>query len=463
MKVLYIMALAILLAYWPIEGQTPVAQAAEYASVPESSGAAPVSQPLVREGDFAVKLAQALHIVTTDDEAEAESVLSQAGIAPQNGWIADYPMTPDILMELRQDTLRAADAGKLALGEDQALRAIQTVADGFGLFVQINEPGDDNPISQPPPGSTETYVNPTVVNNYYYEYGPPVVTYYAPPPDYYYLYAWVPFPFWWYGFYYPGFFVLHDFDRVVVFHRGYARRLTNHVFDHRTRGYFVLDRHGRHFFDRNAGHFNHAAGRFRSRGFESPAARRGAESILRGRVERSPRLGGGVPPRAGLREGRFRGRELHRGGPPVASKGFRGESHGRTFHSGEVPGAFRGGELHGGGSPGRSERFRGELQGRGLHGGGPQGAFRGNEPHGGRSPGAFQGGSRGNEFHGGMASGAFQGRSHWGGSHSRGFSGAFGRGGGFRSGFHGGSGFGGGGFRGGFRGGGGFHGGGGRR
>jgi hypothetical protein len=59
------------------------------------TGAPPVEQPLVSEGSFAVRLASALSVATTDDEVMAESQLGDLGIAPRNGWIADYPVTPD--------------------------------------------------------------------------------------------------------------------------------------------------------------------------------------------------------------------------------------------------------------------------------------------------------------------------------------------------------------------------------
>ena len=59
---------------------------------------------------------------------------------------------------------------------------------------------------------TRHMTEPTVIDNYYSDEGPPVVTYYAPPPDYAYLYAWDPFPFWCGGFWFPGYYVLNDFD-----------------------------------------------------------------------------------------------------------------------------------------------------------------------------------------------------------------------------------------------------------
>jgi len=92
------------------------------------------------------------------------------------------------------------------------------------------------------------------VDEYYEDEGPPVITYYAPPADYYYLYDWDPWPFWWAGIWFPGFFVLADFDFVVVVNNfgnvvvvdplavrtgsvavsGTARVVTNHVVNTRT-------------------------------------------------------------------------------------------------------------------------------------------------------------------------------------------------------------------------------------
>ena len=73
----------------------------------------PIAQALVREGDFAIQLAQALKMGQAKNEADAESALASAGIAPKNGWIADYPMTPDIVGELQNAIGTAADSGKL--------------------------------------------------------------------------------------------------------------------------------------------------------------------------------------------------------------------------------------------------------------------------------------------------------------------------------------------------------------
>jgi len=192
-----------------------------------STGAPPISQALIPEGDFAVKLASALKLGTPDNEAQAEDMLTSAGIAPKNGWIANYPVTPNIVGELQNAVTAAADSNKLPMGKDEALKAFQGVSTELGLAVS---PGGTGEYAESQPQA-----NPGGIDNYYYEEGPPVVTYYPPPPDYDYLYAWVPYPFWCTGFFFPGFFVLHDFDTFVfVGHHHHHHRITNHFFNSRT-------------------------------------------------------------------------------------------------------------------------------------------------------------------------------------------------------------------------------------
>jgi len=241
----------------------------------------PIAQTLVREGDFAIKLAEALKIGKAESEAEAESMLTSAGIAPKNGWIADYPMTPDIIRELEKAVGEAADAQKLALGKNEALKALRTAAVEHELPIIAEGPDE---YTESPPPTTPQYTTPSAIDNYYYTEGPPVVTYYPPPWDYYYMYAWIPSPFWCSGFYFPGFFILHDFHRGI--HRnGHARIITNHMRDPRTGRIFTVDPARRHA-PRNFGGRNTPP----TRGFDSTAARNGARSIL----ERSHgRLGSG--------------------------------------------------------------------------------------------------------------------------------------------------------------------------
>jgi hypothetical protein len=194
----------------------------------------PVASILVREGDFANRLVSALEIGTAANETEAETMLAAAGIAPKNGWISDYPITPDILGELQDALAAAADSNRLLMGEDEALEVLDRVSADVGLYVLTDTSGEY--VETLPPASPQ-YTEPAVINNYYYNEGPPVVTYYAPPPDYLYLYAWVPYPFWWSGFSFSGFFILHDFHKVSIIHKRVVA-VSNHVF-HRHRFYKI--------------------------------------------------------------------------------------------------------------------------------------------------------------------------------------------------------------------------------
>lgn len=186
----------------------------------------PIAQPLVREGDFAVDLAAALKLGTAMSEAEAESALSAAGITPRNGWIADYPVTPDIIGEVQAAINEAANSGKLAMGKDAAMTSFQEVIKGYNMSVRAA----GQSIGETPPTSSPQS---EVINNYYYTEGTPVVTYYAPPPDYAYLYTWVPYPFFWWNYWYPGFFVLVDFD-IRVHSHGHEHIISNHFHNPRT-------------------------------------------------------------------------------------------------------------------------------------------------------------------------------------------------------------------------------------
>jgi len=230
----------------------------------------PISQTLVREGDFAIKLADRLKIGTTQSEAQAESMLASVGIAPKNGWIADYPVTPDIVGELEKAVSEAADAKRLPIAKNDALKIFRTTAVELELPIIAEVPEQ---YAEGPPPTTPQYYEPSVIDDYYYDQGPPIVTYYPPPWDYYYLYAWVPYPFWYSGFWFPGFFCLHDFHRSV-FVNGSGRFISNHFWDSRTRGFGRIDPAARHMGNAVA-NISHPASRF-----SSQPARNGASSIL---------------------------------------------------------------------------------------------------------------------------------------------------------------------------------------
>jgi hypothetical protein len=247
-----------------------------------------VEQALVPEGFFAIQLVEALKMGQAQDEAQAENMLSSVGIEPKNGWIAGYPVTPPIIGEIEKGVISAAEAGRIRMGKDEALKAVEGLKVKLGLNVIPDakaQPAAPQPVHKGEAGNTIIYKytdkngvihftdryesvseeyragtetirgelvptqsstgpadegtqtqnnksppspSPEVVNNYYYSYGPPVVTYYAPPAPYGYLYVWVPYRFWCSRFFFPGYFILHDFHRRVYFHKR-PFVITNHV------------------------------------------------------------------------------------------------------------------------------------------------------------------------------------------------------------------------------------------
>ncbi len=215
----------------------PVIAAAEYQKAPQDSP--PIEQPLVREGAFAQQLASALGLGNAGTEAEAESMLGEKGILPRNGWIADYPATPDIIGELRQSVSDAADAGKLSINRPEALKRFDGVTAEAALNIRPQD--EDAIVSSGAEG--EYAVAPTDLNNYYYDVGPPVVTYYTPPADFFYLYSWVPYPFWCNNFWFGGFFILNDFHRNAFdghhHHQHHGKFVSNHF--HGSNGFTRID------------------------------------------------------------------------------------------------------------------------------------------------------------------------------------------------------------------------------
>jgi hypothetical protein len=337
---------------------------APYASVVNAktspSAAPPIEQPLVREGDFAVKLAIALNLTASSDEAEDESALSLIGIQPRNGWIADYPITPDIIAEVRGSTARAASSGSLKMAEAEAAGIVDKV--GIDMKLPFMVAGDQYSYSAsagpeyaaPPAGDGLYDEEPAYLADYYDEYGPPVVTYYPPPWDYYWLYAWVPWPFWWGGYGFGGFFVLSDFD-------------VNH--------------HGCHF----SNHFRNANGTWSRVDPGTRSAGKASSSLA---ADRSGQRSGLNSPngRAGARALVSRGTETGAGNrfnaPGTGSNSAMGNS-GRSFHDADRPSfsdrSFRS-------APSMHDFSSGGLRSGGFSGGG----FRG----GGFSGGGHGGGGR---------------------------------------------------------------------
>lgn len=139
-----------------------------------------VQQKLIREGFFALRLAEAMKLGEFKNEAEAESKLASVGVLPKNGWIADYPLTPKVVTELEHAIAEAADSGKLTMKKDEALNVFRN------LIAHIeNEIVQAEPLREEQPDS-EGYGSPRF---YYYPYAYPY-----------------PYSFGYYRFYYTPYF-----------------------------------------------------------------------------------------------------------------------------------------------------------------------------------------------------------------------------------------------------------------
>jgi hypothetical protein len=432
-----------------------VVQFSTHVQAARSSGATPpVAQPLVREGDFATGLAETLGLATDVTEAQAEDMLTAAGIAPRNGWVADYPVTPDIIGELQDAVAAAADGGRLKMARAEAVTAVQTLTDDYGLPVIPDEravTGEATYGQNTGPPQSSEYPDSSVVDNYYYDEGPPVVTYYSPPWDYNYLYSWVPYPFWWGGFGFSGFFVLNDFHVYSNFHHGrfahhkgfHHNRFHNRGFHHNDRG-LISNHVVNHSTNRvsvinpaqratgsNALVSNRATA---GRGFTSQAAKNGATSIMARGQQRA------VTSNSNVTAGRSSGL-VGRGIPQMANRSGAnrtgnavGALQPRGTNSGSVN-ALR--SFDGRGRMGAQRSFAGNSR------------FSNNAARGGGN--AFRSGRAGIGDGGGFSRGSSFARGGGGFSGGRGLamhSGGFGGGSGFRGG-SGGFGGGGGGFRGG--------------
>lgn len=302
-----------------------------------------ISQALIREGDLAFELAAGLKVGAPKNEAEAEDELIAVGISPRNGWIADYPATPDIIGELQASISGAADSGKLAVGKEAALKTFQDIISGAGLPVRPDVSG--NVAVEP---SAPNYPDTTAIGNYYSSVGPPVVTYYEPPPDYAYLYTWVPYPFWWTDYWFPGFFVLADFNVSIHghghHHHGHDGFITNHFHDPATGRISRID----------------PANRFRG----------GAQAVFDRGLARTGGAGAGkelrgygvTPNSAGIRSSAFEHSVNSRTEHPASDRGFQSRS-----SAGQITGGGQGGGSSSRAAAGGGARGGG---GGGFHGGG---------------------------------------------------------------------------------------------
>ena len=140
-------------------------------------GAPPAQRKLVREGFFAMELAEALKIGEVKSEAEAESKLALVGVLPKNGWIADHPLTPNVIAELENAIGEAADSGKLAMKRDEAIKVFQDLIVDIENEYAEAEPAPERQLDSKP------YYYP-----YYYPYPYYYFGYYRFYPYHYYPY-----------------------------------------------------------------------------------------------------------------------------------------------------------------------------------------------------------------------------------------------------------------------------------
>jgi hypothetical protein len=172
-----------------------------------------IAPSVARQGDFALRLAQSLGLPAAEDEEGAIRALNALGIHAVDGWTADYPMTPQVVAELRDAVIATAAAGQLNMSLDAAMSAYAEVAAEFGL----PPPVDLAPGYAGGGGPASAYVpscDGTALGYYYDSFGTPIYTYCRPPPAYFYLYSWVPCGFQWQGRVFTGFFILNHFNRI---------------------------------------------------------------------------------------------------------------------------------------------------------------------------------------------------------------------------------------------------------
>ncbi len=136
----------------------------------EKPGAPPAQRKLIREGFFALRLAEALKVGEAKSEAEAESKLASLRILPKNGWIADYPVTPSVIAELETAIGEAADSGRLAMKKDEALKAFRDL-----IATIENEQAEVEPLHE-----EQSYSEESVYPQFYYY--PYFYPYYYPYP-----------------------------------------------------------------------------------------------------------------------------------------------------------------------------------------------------------------------------------------------------------------------------------------
>jgi hypothetical protein len=194
----------------------PLPAAAQYE--PSEYDERVIAPAVVRQGDFALQLAQALALdIAPDDEDQAVYALVALGIEPAMGWQADYAMTPQIVTELRADVADAAATGRLGMDADAALAAF----DGLLAELALPLPAESVPAyaGGAPPVGYAPYCDAGALQSYYGGVGLPIYSYCTPPVAYLHYYSWVPCGFRAHGHRFAGFFIQ---KQIIVIPRHHA-------------------------------------------------------------------------------------------------------------------------------------------------------------------------------------------------------------------------------------------------
>lgn len=185
-----------------------------------------IAPAVVRQGEFALHLAEALAIeVAEDDEDGAIRALAALGVEPAGGWQPDQAMTPQVVAELRADVADAAAAGRLGMETEAALKAFRELLTELGLPLPV-EPTLGYGGAGPPLNGYGPYCDATATHYFYGSYGLPLYSYCYPPAAYIHHYYWVPGAFRAHGHAFAGFFMLRQVHLIqhVQHHRHFGHR-----------------------------------------------------------------------------------------------------------------------------------------------------------------------------------------------------------------------------------------------
>lgn len=200
---------AILFALWPAlapAAEQPVELNPEQLIAPE----------VLPQSEFAFHLANALavRIPQGDDPLRAIRALAALGISPRVGWTPDAAVTPRTIAEVRDAVATAAAAGRLREDPQDAVRAFEVVTAQLGLPLPVEPPryaGAERGVQLYEGACDARYYD-----DYYGGAGVPPYTYCRPPPAYFSMYAWIGTPFYWGGYYFPGYYTLR-YPYVIVY------------------------------------------------------------------------------------------------------------------------------------------------------------------------------------------------------------------------------------------------------